>query len=158
MSRLVAAMLGVNAHINNDLALALIATWNDRGAPQDDTVHPDYLLVNQIFYEEIPPLRRGYSTQWQMEIDRLVGPLDDWSECALVFVTRAHAWDQAVRLWAVREDEADFAQACHTMDRAVALVGEWLLASDRLVKLTDMVTTGPGPYLRRLFEHPEPSA
>jgi Family of unknown function (DUF5995) len=50
MSQLVAAMLGVNAHINHDLSLALVATWAESGAPVGDVVHPDYLLVNKIFY------------------------------------------------------------------------------------------------------------
>jgi hypothetical protein len=35
VTRLVAAMLGVNAHINHDLSLALIATWNELGAPAE---------------------------------------------------------------------------------------------------------------------------
>jgi hypothetical protein len=148
MSRLVAAMLGVNAHINHDLALALIATWNDLGAPEDDLIHHDYLLVNQIFYEEIPLLRRGYATEWQMEIDRFVGPLDDWSQRVLVTVTRAHAWDQALRLWELRNDEGDFEQACRLMDRAGSLVAEWLIVSDRLITVTDAVTAGPA-FLRR---------
>jgi uncharacterized protein DUF5995 len=143
MSRLAAATLGVNAHINHDLALALVATWNGLGAPEDDVIHHDYLLVNQIFYDEIPLLRQGYSTEWQMEIDHLVGPLDDWSQRMLVTVTRAHAWDQALRLWAVREDEGDFEQACRTMDRAASLIGEWLLVTDRIVTVTDAVTAGP---------------
>jgi hypothetical protein len=148
MSRLAAAALGVNAHINHDLRLALVATWNDRGAPEDEMIHHDYLLVDQIFYEEIPLLRQGYSTAWQLEIDRLVGPLDDWSERMLVTVTRARAWDQALRLWALRDDEDDFEQACRTMDRAASFVGEWLLITDRFVSMTDVVTAGPA-FLRR---------
>jgi len=147
MSRLMAAMLGVNAHINHDLSLALIATWNELGAPTDDLIHPDYLLVNEIFYQEIPPLRRGFSTRWQREIDTLVGPLDDWSQRILVRVTRAHAWDQARQLWLLREDLDDFEQARRTMDRAASLVAEWAIIGDRLV--TD---TGSGlGRLRRLF-------
>ena len=147
MSRLMAAMLGVNAHINHDLSLALIATWNELGAPTDDLIHPDYLLVNEIFYQEIPPLRRGFSTRWQREIDTLVGPLDDWSQRILVRVTRAHAWDQARQLWLLREDQDDFEQARRTMDRAASLLAEWAIVGDRLV--TD---TGSGlGRLRRLF-------
>ena len=55
MSRLTAAMLGVNAHINHDLSLALIGTWNETGAPVGDEIHPDYLLVNQIFFDSNVP-------------------------------------------------------------------------------------------------------
>jgi hypothetical protein len=147
MSRLAAAMLGVNAHINHDLSLALIATWNEVGAPADDLIHPDYLLVNEIFYQEIPPLRRGFSTRWQREIDEFVGPLDDWSQRMLVTVTRARAWDQGRRLWLLREDPDDFEQARRTMDRAASLLAEWAVVGDRFV-------TGAGggwESLRSLF-------
>jgi uncharacterized protein DUF5995 len=133
LSRLAAAMLGVNAHINHDLALALVGTWAETGAPQGDPVHPDYLLVNEIFYEEIPPVRRGFSTAWQLEIDEFVGTLDDWSQRMLVTVTRAHAWEQARRLWPLRADTDDFEQARRAMDRAASLVAEWAIVGDRIV-------------------------
>ncbi|MCU7729177.1 DUF5995 family protein [Actinoplanes sp. KI2] len=153
MSKLTAAMLGVNAHINHDLSLALIGTWADLGAPTDDLIHPDYLLVNQIFYEEIPPLRRGFSTRWQLEIDEFVGPLDDWSQRMLVTVTRAHAWDQARRLWALRDDPEDFEQARRAMDRAASLVAEFAIVGDRLITTTGWGVTGTWHLLRRVF-HP----
>jgi Family of unknown function (DUF5995) len=151
MTRLVAAMLGVNAHINHDLALALIATWAELGPPQDDTIYPDYLLLNKIFHDEIPPLRRGFSDEWQMEIDRLVGPLDDWSECALVIVTRAHAWEQARRLWQLRDDRDDFEQARRAMDRAASLLGEWLIFGDRVVSDTGDVALGGWHFLKHII-------
>jgi hypothetical protein len=156
MSRLAAAMLGVNAHINHDLALALIGTWNELGAPEpgDDLIHPDYLLVNEIFYEEIPPLRRGFSTAWQRGLDDFVGPLDDWSQRMLVTVTRARAWDQARRLWLLRHDADDFEQARRTMDRAASLLAEWAIVGDRLV--TD--AGGSWSFLRRLFGRRRPPA
>jgi Family of unknown function (DUF5995) len=133
MSQLVAAMLGVNAHINHDLSLALVATWAESGAPEDDTVHPDYLLVNTIFYEEIPPLRRSYSTRWQLALDGFVGGLDDWSQRILVTVTRARAWEQARTLWTIRNDPADFEQARLTMDRMASVLAEGVIAGDRVV-------------------------
>ena len=153
MSRLTAAMLGVNAHINHDLSLALIGTWAGLGAPTDDQIHPDYLLVNQIFYEEIPPLRRGFSTRWQLEIDEFVGPLDDWSQRVLVTVTRAHAWDQGRRLWALRDDPEDFEQARRTMDRAASLVAEFAIVGDRLVNTAGWGVTRTWHLLGRVF-HP----
>lgn len=133
VSKLAAAMLGVNAHINHDLALALVSTWEQLGPPDEDEIHPDYLLINKIFFEEIPGLRRRYSTPLQMRIDRLVGNLDDWSQRVLVSVTRAHAWEQAQRLWALRDEPADLQRALLVMDRASAYVGELLLVSDELV-------------------------
>jgi len=132
VSRLAAAMLGVNAHINFDLAMALIATWEKLGPPGDDT-HPDYLLINKIFYQEIPPLRRRYATGWQLDLDAVCGDLDDWSQKLLVLSTRALAWDQAVRIWPLRHDPEDFAHAQLVMDRATALLSESLIVGDGLV-------------------------
>ena len=133
MSQLIAAMLGVNAHINHDLSLALVATWLETGPPETDRVHHDYLLVNQIFYEEIPPLRRSYSTDWQLALDGFVGGLDDWSQRILVTVTRARAWDQARELWRIRHDPDDFEQARLTMDRMASVLAEGVIAGDRLM-------------------------
>ena len=133
LSRLVAAILGVNAHINFDLALALIATWERLGPPDGDRIHPDYLLINRIFYEEIPGLRRRYSTPWQLDLDELCGNLDDWSQRLLVLGTRALAWEQAVRIWPLRADPADFEHAQLVMDRVTAYLGESLIVGDGAV-------------------------
>ncbi|MFI7543876.1 DUF5995 family protein [Actinoplanes sp. NPDC049599] len=149
VSKLAAAMLGVNAHINHDLALALVATWQQLGPPDPDEIHPDYLLINKIFFEEIPGLRRRYSTPLQLRIDALVGNLDDWSQRVLVSVTRAHAWEQAERLWAVRHDEDDLDRALLVMDRASAYVGELLLLGDDLVNRGGRVLRGVRGVLRR---------
>jgi hypothetical protein len=156
VSALVAAVLGVNAHINHDLSLALIDTWDKLGAPDpdDDRPHADYLVVNEIFYDEIPPLRKGFSTDWQLAIDGFVGPLDDWSQRVLVTVTRARAWEQARRLWLVRDDPDEFEAARLTMDRAASLLGEWLVVMDRFVNETGDLTLGGWRMFRRMFRGP----
>ncbi|GIF20371.1 hypothetical protein BJ973_001724 [Actinoplanes tereljensis] len=149
MSKLTAAMLGVNAHINHDLALALIGTWNELGAPTDDQIHPDYLLVNEIFYQETPGLRRGFATDWQNEIDEFVGPLDDWSQRILVRVTRAHAWDQGREMWELRNNEKDFEAARRAMDRSASLIAEWAIFGDRVVTISGWGVTGTLSLIRR---------
>ncbi len=133
VSKLAAAVLGVNAHINHDLALALVATWDRLGTPPTEEIHPDYLLINKIFYEEIPTLRRRYSTRWHLRIDALAGDLDDWSQRVLVSATRAHAWEQGVRLWELRDEDEDLRRALLVMDRASAYVGELLVTGDGAV-------------------------
>ena len=135
MSTLEASVLGVNAHINHDLALALINTWRRLGYTGDGPQHPDYLLVNKIFYHEIPLLRRRFANAWQMEIDRCVGDLDDWSQRVLVRTTRAWAWEQAERLWDLQDDKEDYARACTVMDRAAAMAGETLLTGTSVVRV-----------------------
>ncbi len=135
VSSLEAAVLGVNAHVNHDLALALVNTWRRLGYPGEGPQHPDYLLVNTIFYQQIPVLRRRFATAWQMEIDRCVGELDDWSQRVLVRTTRAWAWEQAERLWVLRENEDDFRRAQLVMDRAAAMAGETLLSGTSVVRV-----------------------
>jgi hypothetical protein len=130
-----AAVLGVNAHVNHDLALALISTWQRLGYPGEGPQHPDYLLVNKIFYKEIPMLRRRFATAWQLEIDRCVGELDDWSQRVLVRTTRAMAWEQAERLWVLQDNPDDFARACLVMDRAAAIAGETLLTGTSIQRV-----------------------
>jgi hypothetical protein len=140
VSRLTAAMLGVNAHINFDLALALIATWKQVGPPGDG-IHADYLLINKIFYQEIPRLRRCYSTPWQLDLDAICGNLDDWSQRLLVLATRAMAWDQAVRIWPLRDDPDDFEHAQVVMDRATALLSESLIMGDGVINRIGTIAT-----------------
>ncbi|WP_152628801.1 DUF5995 family protein [Actinoplanes utahensis] len=142
VSPLEASILGVNAHINHDLSLALIATWKRLGHPGDGPQHPDYLVVNKIFYQQIPPLRRRFATAWQMQIDRCVGGLDDWSQSILVYTTRALAWERAERLWELQHDEDDYARACTVMDRAAAIAGETVLTGGGLLRMLWLTATG----------------
>jgi hypothetical protein len=149
LTRLTAAMLGVNAHINFDLAMALIATW-ERLGPPGEHIHPDYLLINKIFYEEIPSLRRRYSTPWQLDIDAVCGNLDDWGQRVLVLGTRAMAWEQAVRIWPLRADPKDFEKAQLLMDRATAFLGESLIVGDGVMAGTGALVTRIWTLLKRL--------
>ncbi len=142
VSRLAAAMLGVNAHINFDLAMALVATWGQLDTGPGDQIHPDYRLINKIFYAEIPGLRRRYSTPWQLDLDTLCGKLDDWSQDLLVLGTRARAWQQAERVWPLRADAEDFAHAQLVMDRSTALLGETIILGDGVVNWAGMVAEG----------------
>ncbi|MFI1996084.1 DUF5995 family protein [Actinoplanes sp. NPDC020271] len=144
-----AAVLGVNAHINHDLALAVVATWERLGYPGDGPQHPDYLLVNKIFYQQIPLLRRRFATAWQLEIDRCVGDLDDWSQRILVRTTRAMAWEQAEVLWRLRDDPEDLARALLVLDRASACAGETLLTGTTLLKAVWLTAAA---WFRRLVK------
>ncbi|MBG0564711.1 DUF5995 family protein [Actinoplanes aureus] len=141
VTALEAAVLGVNAHINHDLALALVATWRRLGYPGDGPQHPDYLVVNKIFYKHIPPLRRRFATAWQMQIDRCVGDLDDWTQRVLVRTTRAMAWEQAERLWELQDDKDDLARAHTVMDRVAAIAGETLLTGVGIVRVLWLTAT-----------------
>jgi hypothetical protein len=124
-----AAVAGVNAHVNYDLPFALLSTWTLLGTdPSSQRQHQDYRHINEVFYEKIPRLRRGYLSTWQLVVDRLNGPLDDWSEDRAVEVARDLAWCDARRLWAMRDDPAAIARADTSLDQHTAMIG-WVLLS-----------------------------
>lgn len=123
------AATGVNAHINYDLPFALIHTWEKLGTgPDNDRQHRDYLLINDVFFEEIPELRRSYLSNWQLCVDRLNGPLDDWYQNRLVEFTRDLAWRDAGRLWPDRNDPEKVECARQRLDLHTAFIG-WALLS-----------------------------
>jgi hypothetical protein len=124
-----AAAAGVNAHINYDLPFALVSTWEQLGAePCDGPQHDDYLLINRVFFDAIPALRRGYLDRWQLLIDRLNGKLDDWYQNLLVEVTRDLAWHSAERIWRVRHEPLALEHIRASLDRNTALLGCALLS------------------------------
>jgi hypothetical protein len=123
------AVAGVNAHINFDLAFALVATWQKLGHAADHSAqHRDYLVVNEVFAEEIPALRRRFLTRWQRCVDRVNGNFDDWYQNMLVECTRARAWERAQQLWLVRDDLVAFNTTRSEMDVEAAAVGRVLLS------------------------------
>lgn len=123
------AIAGVNAHINYDLPFALVSTWEQLGAPTDESVrHYDYLAINSVFGEAIPGLRHEFLTPWQRRIDKLNGSIDDWYEYHLVEVTRNRAWVRAKRLWHLRADPAELEEERATMDHQAAALGQMLLS------------------------------
>jgi hypothetical protein len=124
-----AAVAGVNAHVNYDLPFALIATWTKlKSGPSVVIQHQDYLHINEIFFEKIPQLRRGYLSYWQLVIDRLNGPLDDFIQDRAVEIARNHAWSDAERLWKMRDDPKAMRRANDTLDHYTAILG-WVLMS-----------------------------
>jgi hypothetical protein len=75
------AVAGVNAHVNYDLALALVMTCSAlRTEPNHGTQHEDYLRVNEIFSEEMETLRQHYLGGTARAVDDAVSNLIcDWS-------------------------------------------------------------------------------
>ncbi|OLB73361.1 MAG: hypothetical protein AUI14_26300 [Actinobacteria bacterium 13_2_20CM_2_71_6] len=124
-----AAATGVNAHVHYDLPFALLATWRKLGSgPTNRRQRQDYLQINEVFYEEIPDLRRSFLVTWQLTIDRANGRFDDWYEDRLVKVWRDVAWRDARRLWALREDARLLDRARAVLDHHTALIGYLLLS------------------------------
>ncbi|HYT38928.1 MAG TPA: DUF5995 family protein, partial [Acidimicrobiia bacterium] len=122
---------GVNAHINLDLAVAVVDTGREMGDATLDTAsrRADYDKVNDVFAEEMDTLLRrfvehraaggGEETVHQSAVARLL--------TAVVAVARRHAWEDAEELWPLpRRSDAWKAREAH-MDAVACWLGRRLL-------------------------------
>ena len=128
------ATAGVNAHVNFDLAFALLTTWDDHPSPAErDAQHRDYCRINDIFYAKMNELRDQFHSPFSTLgdgslIDRLGTLLGDIA----VRETRDLAWDAAMRMWSHRRDddwEAYRALEEKRQDHFAAVIGRGLLAT-----------------------------
>lgn len=134
------AACGVNAHVNFDLAFALLETW--KTFPPNADRRADYDQINDIFAEEMDQLREDFGAFLAGTRDG--GILDRFGNLAsdlLVRVTRSLAWDAAERVWRHRDPSADdggpryreaYAEERTTLDHAAYLLGWMILESPDL--------------------------
>jgi hypothetical protein len=95
-------ILGINAHINHDLALAL----NDVGIdPQREEKHQDHNHINRILEAATENLKQSVSKKYApilKRLDRGFGTLDDNITQFSISKAREHAWVMAVALTSAR--------------------------------------------------------
>ena len=107
-------LLGVNAHINYDLALAL----RDLLAPEWAALSPgevrqryeDHLLVNQIIAETIDAVQDEVVERYvpAMDlVDKLLGPVDEWATARVISKWRDEVWENALALLAAENEQAE---------------------------------------------------
>lgn len=95
------AVVGVNAHVNFDLAFALLDVWERHETPLTTTAdqYADYLAINTIFHNRMDQLCEDNEvpwTDWGRDggiVDRIGNLVGD----ILVRGTRDFAWTQAER-------------------------------------------------------------
>lgn len=123
------AIAGMNAHINHDLALALVATTKEfglgleRGTPQ----HRDYLLVNGLLERVQDEIKERFTTGVIRDIDRAGGRVDDMFASWSVARARDNAWTQAQTLDALAGSDFLRAQFLAALGRNVGFAGRALL-------------------------------
>ena len=122
------AIAGVNAHINYDLAVAVVETCTAlRTEPNSGTQRSDYQKVNQIFAEEMTGLRQHYENALARIIDGVTAPVLDvvcnWS----VVTARNAAWNAAERLWDIRRRGEPEEAFVARLDKFAAMSGDVLL-------------------------------
>lgn len=124
------ALAGMNAHINRDLAHALVETWRalelhpERGGPE----HRDFLLVNGVLEQALVDVKPRLSVGVVQRVDEILGQLDDTLALFSVTEARANAWAQAEVLAALATvDSSAAASLAEATDRFVGFAGRALL-------------------------------
>lgn len=128
-------MLGINAHINHDLALALVEVGID---PNRSARYHDHTAVNQALEESTASLKHRVSSTYApvlQRLDRIAGNLDEKLMNFSIPKAREHAWTFAVALTDVQDDEVH-ARLRRTLDEQAAVLARLVLNSpsrDRLL-------------------------
>ena len=123
------AIAGMNAHINHDLALALLATTKEFGIglQRDTPQHRDYVLVDAILERVQEEIKNRFTTGVIRDIDRAGGRVDDMLASWSVSRARDNAWTQAQTLNALAGSGFLRKQYLDALGRNVGFAGRALL-------------------------------
>ena len=136
------ALAGMNAHINRDLPVALIATCRELGLDlrEASPEHADFERVDALLAQVETRVKSSYVTGWLARLDRLVHRLrriDDVVAMWDVDRARDAAWTNAQALWALGSEPPLARDYLLALDRMVGLASRGLLipADSWLLKL-----------------------
>jgi Family of unknown function (DUF5995) len=122
-------LLGVNAHINYDLVLALVdllkPEWRELSDLQQQGRYADYCQVNEVIGRTIDSVQDQVLEPVMPVmalIDRLFGPLDEKMISSLLKHWREHVWQYTVELLVATEAE-DQARLRHEMESEAIKLG-----------------------------------
>jgi hypothetical protein len=101
------AIAGMNAHINNDLAHALVLTWKelDLGPARDTPEFQDYLKVNAILQRVEGEIKGPLADGLVADVDTLLGTADDFLALWSIRRAREQAWERARIMRDITGDE-----------------------------------------------------
>ena len=114
------AIAGMNAHINNDLAHALVLTWHEFGF--DAATRSDYDKINDILEAVEKDIKAPLSDPFIAEVDTAFGTADDFLAIWSIRHARDQAWERARIMQHVQGKELD-----GLFDRIVGFAGNLLL-------------------------------
>jgi hypothetical protein len=127
------ALAGMNAHINRDLPVALVMTFEEAGVPlaEGSPQHADYVRVNAVLATVEAEVKEEFlGGGWLRTLDRLIHRfhrIDDVVAMWDVSRARDAAWTNAEALWALRSDRDLYDAYLATLDRTVGFAGRGLL-------------------------------
>jgi hypothetical protein len=97
------ALAGMNAHIENDLPLAVVATCTARGrTPASRGVREDYDKMNELLADVEAEIRRSFLTEIEKSIDDSIEPVVHLISSWDIAKARDFAWLNVQTLWELR--------------------------------------------------------
>lgn len=123
------ALAGMNAHINHDLPIALVRTFEQLGTSPDTDApaHADYQRVNATLSAVEEQVKAAYATGLVGVADHVLGRLDDVVAMWSIEAARDAAWQHAELLWSVRKQPHLYDMALDALDGLCGLAGRGLL-------------------------------
>ncbi|MEO7125363.1 MAG: DUF5995 family protein [Nakamurella sp.] len=124
------ALAGMNAHINFDLPMAVVATCIDLGTELDaGSHHDDYAKVDSLLDAAEQSVRQSFESPDVAAVDRhvqnVLNVICNWN----INAARDAAWDTAKVLWEIREHKMATALMTAGLAHTVAMVSRGLLAA-----------------------------
>lgn len=125
------ALAGMNAHINRDLPVALVRTFQtlQREPARDSQEYDDYTRVNGVLAATEESVKEQYLTPLLHSLERMFDGVDDVAANWSVGEARAAAWINAEALWRLRALPALATDYLEVLDGMVGFAGRGLLVS-----------------------------
>jgi hypothetical protein len=123
------AIAGMNAHINHDLSIALVAATRELGYDLrlDSPHHRDHLRVNTTLTRVMSEVKERFETEMVRTVDWAMGTIDDLFASWSIERARENAWTQAQTLVALEHVPFIRDQYLLALARSVGLATRTLL-------------------------------
>ncbi len=123
------AFAGMNAHINRDLAVAVVTACKDlQSSPSAGSHHSDFETMNTVLAQVEPTIRQIVEGELLSDADKLIPGLQDMVANFDMVKARETAWTNAETLWTLGQiAPAQAAAYLDGLDRLTGFAGRGLL-------------------------------
>lgn len=121
------AIAGMNAHINRDLAVAVVQTCRDLKVRPSAGLKRDFDLVNPLLQRTQDEVKLWFATGFAGILDEVFGRLDDVLANWSIGRARDAGWINSLLLWEIRDKGLLRAAFLENLDHTVGFAGRGLL-------------------------------
>ena len=124
------ALAGMNAHINHDLPLAVVATCTALGTSPEAGAHfADYQKVDQLLDAAEQSVRQSFESAAELTVDHHLAAVNSLIANWTINSARDLAWTNSLLLWTVRDDPVARGLLAGSMAASAALSSRLLLVT-----------------------------